>query len=84
MNEFDEMEVMETEESYDSRKDYSEYVGAGVIALAGVAIYEGGKQLGKRVIKPAFGKLKEKVGPLRKKKDEVVEEAEVVTESEEK
>lgn len=84
MNEFDEMNVTEVEESYDSRKDYSEYVGAGVIALAGVAIYEGGKQLGKRVIKPAFGKLKEKVGPLRKKKDEVVEEAEVVTESEEK
>lgn len=84
MNEFDEMNVTEVEESYDSRKDYSEYVGAGVIALAGVAIYEGGKQLGKRVIKPAFGKLKEKVGPLRKKKDEVVEEAEVITESEEK
>lgn len=84
MNEFDEMEVMETEESYDGGKDYSEYLGAGVIALAGVAIYEGGKQLGKRVVKPAFGKLKKMVGSLRKKEEKVIEEAEVVTESEEK
>jgi hypothetical protein len=75
---------METEETYGGKKDYSGYVGAGAIALGAVATYEGVKQLGKRVIIPAFGKAKKWVGSHLKKEEKVVEEAEVVNESEEK
>lgn len=85
MNEFDELMDVENEvEDFEGKRDLSGYVGAGTIALAGIAIYEGGKQLGKRVVKPLWGKAKNAVANRRKAKDSAAEEATVEAEPEEK
>lgn len=82
MNEFDELMDVENEvEEYEGRKDLSGYIGAGAIAFLGVAAWEGGKQLGKRVVAPAWGKLKKAVAKRKAENDSTAEEATVEAET---
>ena len=81
MNEFDEiMEVENEVENYEGKKDLSGYVGAGVIAFAGVAIYEGGKQFGKKVVKPLWSRAKNAYAKRKAERDSAAEETTVETE----
>ena len=85
MDNFEElMEEQNEIETNVGERDFSQYIGAGVIALAGATIYEGGRQLGKRVIKPAWGRVKEWNANRKKGGNPQPAEEETVQEPDEK
>ena len=85
MDNFEElMEEQNEIETNVGERDFSQYIGAGVIALAGATIYEGGRQFGKRVVKPAWGRFQKWNAKRKEGKNPQPEEVETVPESEEK
>lgn len=87
MNE--EYEVMETEENevYESEKDYSSLLGAGVLVAGGALAYKGGEILVKKAVIPLAKKAKAHIPFLNKKEEPDAEapaetEVEVITEEE--